>query len=137
MDQRLRELGVPSNNIHHNKPAMMSDGRQTCSWLSESIVDMHMKETTNIKSNWEYRKYLTANATQIMSKNMSNEMHNNVNNISMSSETNVQTPYNFKGLDDRTEVRANTFSSDLKQIYLSRNEQESKLYAPNVYSGSH
>ena len=134
MDQRLRELGVSSNNIHADKPAMMSDGRQGCSWLSESIVDMHMKETVNIRSNWEYRKYLTANATQIMSQSMTNEMNNNVNNISMLPGTNVQTPYNFKGLDDRTQVRPNTLSSDLKQIYLSRNEQNAKMYAPSMYA---
>ena len=137
MDQRLRELGVSSNNIHSNKPAMMSDGRQGCSWLSEPVVDMHMKEAANIRSNWDYRRYLTSNATQIMSQSMTNEMYNNVNNISMAPGTNVQSPYNFKNLEDRTQVRPNTFSSDLKQMYLSRNEQQAKMYAPNMYTGSH
>jgi len=64
-------------------------------------------------------------------------VNNNVNNISMAPGTNVQTPYNFKNLEDRTQVRPNTFSSDLKQMYLSRNEQQAKMYAPNMYTGSH
>ena len=72
MEQDLRPLGVSSNNIHENQPALMSDGRQNCSWLSEAIVDDKFRSLSGSATNWEYRKYLTANANNVMSNNMKN-----------------------------------------------------------------
>ena len=135
MEQDLRNLGVASNNIHESKPALMSDGRQNCSWLSEAIVDSKFKSMSGSATNWEYRKYLTANATNVMSNNMQNEMMNNVNNISPTTGTTVATPYNYKGIDDNTAIR-NNFGSDLKQSYLSRQQLQSKMYAPSIYEGN-
>ena len=137
MDNQLRNLGVASNNIHADKPAMMSDGRQGCSWMSESIVDSNMRLNSGINSNWEYRKYLTQNASQIMSQNMQNEMLNNVNNINVSNASNDTVPYTYSGINDTKSVLPSTFSSDLKQIYLTSQQQQAQLYAPNMYSTSH
>ena len=136
MEKDLRTLGAGSNNIHSNQPALMSDGRQNCSWLSEAIIDQKFQSMSGSASNWEYRKYLTSNATNMMSNNMKNEMINNVNNISPTIGTTVATPYNYNGIDDNTQVR-NNFGSDLKQIYLSRQQLQSKMYSPNMYEGNH
>ena len=136
MEQDLRTLGTSSNNIHNNQPALMSDGRQNCSWLSEAIVDQKFKSMSGSASNWEYRKYLTSNATNMMANNMQNEMMNNVNNISPTIGTTVAPPYNYNGINDNTEVR-NNFGSDLKRIYLSRQQLQSKMSAPSIYEGSH
>lgn len=138
MDNELRNLGVASNNVHYDKPAMMSDGRQGCSWMSEAIVDSNLRSSTGIKSNWEYRRYLTQNAAQIMSQNMQTEMLNNVSNITSGNPTQNKDmqPYIYDGLNDRAPIQPNTFSSDLKQIYLTRQQQEAQMYAPNMYTGS-
>jgi hypothetical protein len=135
MEQDLRPLGVSSNNIHENQPALMSDGRQNCSWLSEAIVDDKFRSLSGSATNWEYRKYLTANANNVMSNNMKNEMMNNVNNISPTDGTSVSAPYNYKGMDDNTAIR-NNFGSDLKQSYLSRQQLQSKMHAPSIYEGT-
>ena len=136
MEQDLRPLGVSSNNIYESQPALMSDGRQNCSWLSEAIVDDKFKHLSGSTSNWEYRNYLTSNAINIMSNNMKNEMMNNVNNISPVDRSIVSTPYNYNGINDNTSIR-NNFGSDLKQIYLTRQQLQSKMYATNIYDSSH
>jgi|SaaInlLV_10m_DNA_4_1040232.scaffolds.fasta_scaffold41036_1 hypothetical protein len=136
MEQDLRNLGVASNNIHESKPALMSDGRQNCSWLSEAIVDSKFKSMSGSATNWEYRKYLTSNATQLMSNNMNNEMMNNVNNIAVTNGSNTSTPYNYTSINDNTLVRDGNFSSDLKQVYLSRQQLQSKMFTPSMYQGN-
>ena len=127
----LRVLGlgprlIPVNAIEQLQ-TLLEENTFWAKGRTKKQLKQMIKNSNAVKSNADYRKYLTSNATQIMSQSMTNEMYNNVNNISMAPGTNVQTPYNFKNLEDRTQVRPNTFSSDLKQMYLSRNEQQAKI----------
>ena len=137
MNDQLRSLGTPSNNIHFDKPAMMSDGRQDRSWKSEAIVDNEMKQQSNSMSNWEYRKYLTNNANVIMTQNTQSGLSANVNHQMGSDKLGPNIPHTFNGIQDNTPVTSNTFSSDLKQIYLSREQQQARMSTHNVYAGNH
>ena len=58
-----------SNNIHFDFPPIMQDGRNYSSWQPEAVVNDNIRKQENIKSNWEYRKFLTNNALQIMKYN--------------------------------------------------------------------
>ena len=58
-----------SNNIHHNMPPIMSDGRNYSSWQPEAVTNSKIQQQEGIKSNWEYRKFLQNNASNIMKFN--------------------------------------------------------------------
>jgi hypothetical protein len=132
-------LDNPSNNIHHNMPALMSDGRHVSSWQGQSVVDDNLQKSSKSMSNWEYRRYLTNNARSIMAKNTKNELTSNLDyNMGTSHQTmQDNNPYTFKGTLDNTNVIPNTYSSDLKQLYLSRQQHQTKRSAPSVYAGNH
>ena len=71
------------NNYHTSMPALMSDDREQRSWYPEAVVDENIKKAAKITSNWEYRKYLTSNAAQLMDINTRNAvMQNPVSNVS-------------------------------------------------------
>ena len=136
-----------SNNIHLNMPALMSDGRQSdTSWVTESVVDDRLKTSTNLKSNWEYRQYLTNNATSIMNTNVRNELLYNAHQSAstgdgispefdqQNSNSSQNGPYLYRDLNDMTPVRPSTFSSNLKQLYLTREQQQARLSSPGIYA---
>jgi hypothetical protein len=63
-------LGYNTNNKYEKFPPLMSDGRAIIgSWQPESVENANLIEKNNIKSNWEYRKYLTNNSKEIMEYN--------------------------------------------------------------------
>ena len=128
-------LYIGNNNQYADMPALMSDDRAQRSWYTESVVDHRLKQDANITSNWEYRKYLTANAMQLMDINKRNAvMQNAETSFASPPDQAVTTPYVYKGVDDMTQVRPGVFASDLKTVYLSREQLQSKAVAPGIYS---
>ena len=57
------------NNIHFDFPPIMSDGRNFARWQPGSIINEEIKVKENIKTNWQYRQYLTNNADNIIKYN--------------------------------------------------------------------
>jgi hypothetical protein len=56
-----------SNNVYPTFPPLMSSGREIKTNLQpEAVTNNEIIKRENITSNWEYRKYLQANAVQIM-----------------------------------------------------------------------
>ena len=43
-------------------------------------------------------------------------------------------PYLYNNLEDNTMVMPKSFSSDLKNIYLTRTQLQAKMSAPHIYS---
>jgi len=123
------------NNYHASMPALMSDDREHRSWYPEALVDYNIKKTTNITSNWEYRKYLTSNASQLMNINSRNAvMQNPVETASQSTSTG--TPYLYHSSGDMTQVRPGVFGSDLKATYLTRVQLQANTVSPSMYSNT-
>ena len=59
-------LGYSTNNTYPEFPPLMSDGRPiTATWQPESSINEDLIERNDIKSNWEYRKFLQKNAETI------------------------------------------------------------------------
>ena len=58
-----------SNNIHFGFPPLMADGRNYADWQPGAAVNEEIRKDAGIKTNWEYRQYLTKNADQIMRTN--------------------------------------------------------------------
>ena len=122
------------NNYHSNMPALMSDGRDNRSWFPEAVVDNNIKKSANITSNWEYRKYLTANADKVMTINMRNAVMQNPTDDITKQKDLSRAPQLFNGLDDMNSIRPGVFGSDLKSAYLSRTQLQAKVVAPSMYS---
>ena len=57
-----------TDNFHNDFPARMSDGRFITDYTPNCMVNLLRKEKM---SSWEYRDYLTNNASQIHSKFLS------------------------------------------------------------------
>ena len=58
-----------SNNIHFDFPPIMADGRNYATWQPGAAVSERIREVAGIRTNWEYRKYLTENADAIIKAN--------------------------------------------------------------------
>lgn len=121
-----------TNNIHFNYPPIMSDGRNYSQWQSTAQINNEIKNQANITSNFKYREYLIKNADSIINFNQlqaCNECgscyYTNNNKITNNS------PYLFKSCGDNS-VPHGYESSDLKNIYLSRSELQSRMTAPSI-----
>jgi hypothetical protein len=123
------QLGYHSNNLYDNFPPLMADGRAViASYQPDAITNEQLLKDNGIKSNWEYRKYLQTHAVEIMQQNcmsMSNDVgyvrrydgDNSVKNV----------PHLFK--NDGNDSRNGYSDSDLKRMYLTREELNSRTNA--------
>ena len=102
--------GYSTNNIYAGVPPLMSDGRAvTASYQPESIQNDILVKESGVKSNWEYRQYLTNNAVKLMDRNFE-ESANDIGFIDQRNAGFIQRPaFQHDG-------------SDLKQLYLSRED---------------
>lgn len=123
------KLGYSSNNIYDGFPPLMEDGRTiTASHQPEAVLNNYLLKDTGINSNWEYRRYLTNNSTQIVSQNRLSSM-NDIGYVKRYEDitTNFTTPK-----IQHSYVESEPQKSDLKNIYLSREQLNSKLVAPEM-----
>ena len=134
-------LGYATNNKYPEFPPLMSDGRSiTATWQPESVINDDIIQNNNIRSNWQYRKYLTKNAKDIMEYNfresssdvgyykrvvdLPNMQSNNVKNMN-------RTPYNFSSILDHNKPFGYQ-TSDLKEMYLSREQLDARKISPVI-----
>jgi hypothetical protein len=135
-------LGYNTNNQYPEFPPLMMDGRAVvASYQPESAINNNIILENNIQSNWDYRRYLTNNAVDVMNRNF-RDACNDAGYYTNSYDINgtpyqltgtptiihvpMSTPYVFKS-DNLTQMPFGYASSDLKDVYLSRdalNEQK-------------
>lgn len=121
-----------SNNIHFSFPPIMNDGRNFAEWQPEAVVNNMIKQENNITSNWEYRKFLTHNALDIMKNNYMSSC----NNCSAcpplyENHADPNHPYLYKSCDDVGQPYG-YIDSDLKQLYLSKEQLNERASAPII-----
>ena len=101
-----------NNQPKKNKLLLMSDGRNFTEWKTSSQIDSSISISNNMRSDWEYRNYLQKNADLIIKNNR---------DIFCDHCCNCPDPRN----------EANNFeleeTSDLKSLYMSREELNNKL----------
>ena len=136
-----RERGYKSNNQFDNFPSMMNDGRSVpSSWVSNSVVNDGIKKRNNIKSNWEYRQYMTKNANDIMKYNFtetatdvgfSNSKPEELPSIQSNKFSSLAPA---KAIQSLIEVAEDTLEkqSDLKVNYLTREELQARRVSPAI-----
>jgi hypothetical protein len=102
------------NNIHFDSPAIMTDGRTYSNWQPCAVINENIRKRENIKTNWDYRNYLQSNATSIMSLDQR-----------IACEQSGCTHVNNK-ISTKT-------SSDLKQLYLSRQQLQEDIVITQLF----
>jgi hypothetical protein len=126
------KLGYSTNNIYDGYPPLMSDGRTiTASYQPNAVLNDKIIQENNITSNWQYRKYLTDNGTQIMKQDF-REASNDVGYVKRFNDFSSDSmPYLYKSYNDDTKPFGYQ-NSDLKELYLSREQLDSARIAPTI-----
>jgi len=119
-----------SNNIHFNFPPLMNDSRNYSDYKPGNVMDKMIKKKENILTNSKYREYLQKNADMIIKNNQLNACDECAscpykNNLNI----NINKPYIFDSILSNDQPYGYE-NSDLKNIYLSRQQLESQMYAP-------
>jgi len=132
---------VHTNVQHKQVPPITNNNKPlSSSWQPESENNNDLLARTGIQTNWQYRKYLTDNAPDLMEYNYRES--NNENNIAVrqlnppniqSNEVNGYThmPRMQRDILD-TSHRFGQPGSDLKNMYLAKSVQENLQIAPIV-----
>ena len=118
-----------SNNIHHNFPPLMDDGRIFTTWHSSSVVNNTIKDNAGMKTNWDYRKYMIENSNRIIKndKIISGFMTENLEDDGMTDMPKKSEFSFFKQIDQSKNGRQ---PSDLKEEYLSRFDLQKRRDIP-------
>ena len=125
-----------SNNIHFDFPPLMADGRNYASWQPEAVVNQRIQHRENIRSNWEYRQFMTQRGLEIMQVNtleaceaLGLPVHQG-----MREPTNPAShvPLLLASNYDTARPGFGYCESDLKSPYLSREQLNARLIAPSV-----
>ncbi len=123
-----------SNNIHFNFPPIMSDGRNFASWSPDAVINEKIQKQEGIQSNWEYRKFLTNNGREIMRYNNLEACYtlglNPHYETDKTPSSNV--PYTYKGTFDSSNPGYGYCNSDLKNMYLSREQLNARMISPSI-----
>jgi hypothetical protein len=134
-------LGYHANNKYDGFPPLMSDGRSvTATWQPESTINADLIQSNDIQTNWQYRRYLTKNALEVMQYNF-RESSNDIGYYKRPLEVlDIQSnlvsdmknkPYTFNSVLDNTKPLG-YMSSDLKDSYLTREQLNSRKISPVI-----
>ena len=117
-----------NNNATDSFPGILHDGRLFTHYTPDAVVNENIKRANFIKTNSEYRKYLTDNALSIMKNNYSSMI---LENTSPEFDNLIQngSPYLFKGVQDESTPPGYECSFP-KNIYLSREKLDDQKRRP-------
>ena len=123
-----------SNNIHFNFPPIMADGRVYSSWVPDAVVNNRIRKEENIVTSWQYRQYLTNNSEKIMKIN-NQEACNELglpSHLETWDKPSTNVPFLFKSTYDSSTPGYGYNNSNLKNPYLSREQLQSRMVAPQI-----
>lgn len=119
------------NNIHFGFPPLMADGRNFASWLPGDQINNQIRQENDIKTNWQYRQFLTNNAEEIMKQNSMSACDRCCTCPARYGDDQPQTntPFLYKSCTESTQPFGYE-NSDLKQLYLDKYQLQCRLSAP-------
>jgi len=126
-------LGYGANAVYPGFPPLMSDGRAIiASDQPEAVLNNVILKESGVQSNWEYRRYLTNSAKDIMRYNY-REAANDVGYFRRYDDTpsHYSVPFNYPSFISQ-EKPTGYQSSDLKHAYLSREQLEAMKVSPVI-----
>ncbi len=126
-------LGYGTNPVYPGFPPIMMDGRAiVASDQPEAVLNNALIKELGIQSNWQYRNYLTQNASDIMRYNY-RESSNDVGYFKRYQDTvkGYNVPFIYPSFI--SQVKPDGYqTSDLKQAYLSREQLDARKVAPII-----
>lgn len=126
--------GFQTHNLYKDFPPFMNDGRViVASWTQDSVVNNNLLASTGMKTNWEFRKYLTENAKTIIQNNQAESLNDigYIARYSIAPEQKNTVPYYYKSYLDNTKPFGYQ-SSDLKELYLTAEQLNARKMAPSI-----
>jgi hypothetical protein len=121
-----------SNNIHFDYPPLMNDGRAYAGFLQDSVVNEKILQQNNIETNFQYRQFLTQNADTLIRSNQLEACTQCGNAQVWQPKPPSQChPFLYQSPHDGR-MPYGYENSDLKNIYLSRAQLESRMVAPMI-----
>ena len=109
----------------------MADGRNFADWQPGAVINERIRQAEHIQTNWQYRKYLTEQADQIIKYNQlaacdeccaCPARYGTNQPISNS-------PYLYKSCGEKTQPYGYT-NSDLKNLYLNEFQLQARMVTP-------
>lgn len=120
-----------SNPIHPDFPPLMSDSRNFTNWNPACAINENLRRQYGISSNHEYRQFLMANADKLIEQNQReacNQCGACERQFSQPPIDEKQT-YLYQTCHD-SQMPYGYESSDLKSVYLSRQQLQAQMHAP-------
>ena len=126
-------LGYGTNPVYPGFPPIMMDGRAiVASDQPEAVLNNALIKELGIKSNWQYRNYLTKNAEDIMRYNY-RESSNDVGYFKRYTDSPKEYNVPFVYPSFISQAKPNGYqTSDLKDAYLSREQLEERKVEPVI-----
>jgi len=122
-----------SNNIHLDNPPLMNDGRNFVTIHPDNQLNQDILVESKIMSNNDYRNYLTNNSEKIIANNQleSCSMSKCFVDFKKPQHNGVNQPYFFSSVFDNA-TPFGYVTSDMKSVYLSREQLQSRKVAPTL-----
>lgn len=122
-----------SNNLYSNSPPIMHDGRNYATYRPDELLNQQILVENKIMTNNDYKRYLTNNAEKIIETNQLESCNETNCFRSFNKPENglVGQPYFYKSNIDNNQPYG-YYQSDLKQVYLSRDQLQSRMFAPSM-----
>ena len=121
-----------SNNIDFDFPPIMTDGRNFAKWQPGAVINQEIRQENGIKSNWQYRKYLTENADSVIKTNQLEACDECCYCPSSRAGQPVSnTPFLYKSCMEKSQPYGYE-DSDLKNMYLSSSQLQARMVAPSI-----
>ena len=119
-----------SNNIHFDYPPIMMDGRNYSKWQPGAVLNEEIRKNNDIQTNWQYRSYLMNNADKIIKSNQVEACDECCYcPSSKTNEQNKNNPFLYSSCVEKSQPYGYE-NSDLKEIYLSSYDLQSRMIAP-------
>ena len=118
------------NNICNEYPSLLEDGRAFTNYDFPTTANKELMERNGITTDLDYRKFLTNNAETIINTNKK-EACDQVGICKYGPPLKIQNngKYLYRSCQDMTQPFGYE-NSDLKKLYLSREDLHSRLSAP-------
>jgi hypothetical protein len=131
-------LGYASNNLYAGFPPLMNDGRSiSAAFQPEAVKNRELLQNAGIKSNWQYRKYLTENSREIAEQNFKEACNDTgytqrfTPNEREYQKPITNTPFVYPSYLDGSQPIGYS-NSDLKDLYLTREQLNARRQSPAI-----
>ena len=120
-----------SNNIHFNIPPLMSDGRHYTHYDPSCQANNLFRNKMNFTNNYDYRQWLIKNGNRVAEINQKSACNECSECIQGAASAPPTEKYLFKSCQDNSKPFGYE-SSDLKNIYFSKQALNARLKAPII-----